>query len=137
MHRPTGSLSMGSFGGMSPTQPQGMIAPRSLMPASPPPMQATAPVARPAQSSTSTASKGAANFDDLWNMSLGGSAASAAAKPAPGGKSMKDLEKEKAQATIWGGGAQSQSQSQWGNFGGSTTTSSSAAPSGGADDLLL
>lgn len=76
------------------------------------------------------------NFDDLWSMSLG-----APAKPAsnnasaPSRKSIKDLEREKAQAGIWGGGngkpAGAPAQAGYNNFG------SGGGGSGGGDDLLL
>ncbi|EEB89868.1 hypothetical protein MPER_11990 [Moniliophthora perniciosa FA553] len=44
-------------------------------------------------------SKPSANFDDLWTMSLGSSKPST---PVGAGKSIKDLEKEKASAGLWG-----------------------------------
>ena len=65
-------------------------------------------------------------------------------KPAAGGvgmgaqKSMKDLEKEKAQASIWGGAGQKPA-SGFGAFGGAPA-SSAAPPSSsgnGLDDLLF
>ncbi|KAJ1303294.1 hypothetical protein OPQ81_011491 [Rhizoctonia solani] len=89
---------------------------------------------------TSTASAGAtkssANFDDLWNMSLG---SSTAAKPAANvgsntGKSIKDLEREKAQAKIWGGGGQASNASSFGNF---SSGGGGAANGGGGSDLLF
>ncbi|KAH7337018.1 hypothetical protein B0J17DRAFT_665880 [Rhizoctonia solani] len=90
---------------------------------------------------TSTASgsaaKSSANFDDLWNMSLG---TSATAKPtantgASTGKSIKDLEREKAQANIWGGGGQtSNPASGFGNF---SSGGGGAASGGGGGDLLF
>jgi len=87
------------------------------------------PTAAPAKSS---------NFDDLWSMSLG-SGGSSSAKPgaATAGKSIKDLEKEKALAGIWG--AQQKSvggvapPAIFGVFGNAVPPSSS----GGGDDLLL
>jgi epsin len=97
--------------------------------------------------------KPSSNFDDLWSMSLGSSTGN---KPAAGGtganKSIKDLEKEKAQAGIWGSGQQSQQQKPgggamgatgaFGQFGsgsfvGSGAATSSSASAGGGDDLLL
>lgn len=92
-------------------------------------------------------------FDDLWNLSRGpgtsaSSTAGGAAKNTSAGKSILELEREKAQAGIWGsnpalagnarkptlgGGPPGYSgSSSFGNFG-------SAAPpsSGGNDDLLL
>ncbi|KAH9480380.1 ENTH domain-containing protein [Psilocybe cubensis] len=79
-----------------------------------------------------------ANFDDLWSLSLGSTTTS---KPAAGtGKSIKDLEKEKAMAGLWGGQQQSGQAKPVGSaplpaFGGFGT----AAPpsSAGNDDLLL
>lgn len=91
------------------------------------------PAAAPAKSS-------GGNFDDLWSMSLGTSAKSAAAVTGPA-KSMKDLEKEKASAGIWGSSMQPQQGkppamgmglggSTMGGFGGASSNS------GGFDDLL-
>jgi len=83
-------------------------------------------------------------------MSLGSSTGN---KPAAAGiganKSIKDLEKEKAQAGIWGSGQQSQQQrpgamggtGAFGQFGSGSFVgsgpASSSASAGGADDLLL
>ena len=76
-----------------------------------------------------------ANFDDLWSMSLGGGNSSSA-KPvaATVGKSIKDLEKEKAQAGIWGGQqkAVGGAPPAFGGFGNAAPPSTS-----GGDDLLL
>ncbi|KAJ7258748.1 hypothetical protein B0H12DRAFT_1201785 [Mycena haematopus] len=88
---------------------------------------------------------GARSFDDLWSMSLGSSAAAKPANPgagAAGGKSIKDLEKEKATAGLWGSGSSGQQQKPatmgsgmmgmgMGGMGGGQTSSSS-----GLDDLL-
>lgn len=74
-----------------------------------------------------------ANFDDLWSMSLGsGSSSSAKSSTIIAGKSIKDLEKEKAQAGIWGGSQQKLVGDTFGGFGNAPPHS----PSGG-DDLLL
>ncbi|KZV92547.1 ENTH-domain-containing protein [Exidia glandulosa HHB12029] len=127
-HRATGSMSTGSMGvGMSMGGAFSAISPTS----------AARPVMSPSTSTTTAAKKPAANFDDLWSMSLGSSASkpSTPAGGAAAGKSIKDLEKEKAAAGIWGGQQQQkqqQQQSQWGNFGGS-----SSGGGGGGDDLLL
>ncbi|KAI0770624.1 hypothetical protein C8Q74DRAFT_1369761 [Fomes fomentarius] len=122
--------------------------------ASPPPMGAPlipsqgvlSPTSLPARASTTSPSattqqqKPAASFDDLWSMSLG-SASSAAGKSVAGApqKSMKDLEKEKAQAQIWGG-RKPPAGAAFNAFGSSTSTSN-AAPStssgNGLDDLLF
>lgn len=101
----------------------------------------TRPTSTPA-AVVSTAAKPSSNFDDLWSMSL----ASSTSRPAVGGgKSIKDLEKEKAQVGIWGsgqnaGGASGGAMSGFGNFGGSPLASSNTGgpgSSGGVDDLLL
>lgn len=122
--------------------------------ASPPPMGAPlipsqgvrSPTSLPARASTTSPSattqqqKPAASFDDLWSMSLG-SASSGAGKSVAGApqKSMKDLEKEKAQAQMWGG-RKPPAGAAFGAFGSSTSTSN-AAPStssgNGLDDLLF
>lgn len=103
---------------------------------------ATSPVATGTTSSAATKLGG--GFDDLWSMSLGSATGS---KPtsgaAAGAKSIRDLEKEKAQAGIWG--VQSQvrpaapASVPAGGFG---SFAKPLAPSGGgesagADDLLL
>ncbi|KAL4080776.1 hypothetical protein J3A83DRAFT_65434 [Scleroderma citrinum] len=87
--------------------------------------------------------KGLSGFDDLWSMSLGTSSSNSVGKQASTGKSIKDLEKEKAQAGIW---ASSQKPltgssmglgmgSSFGSFGPAKTGGPSS--SGGGDDLLL
>ncbi|CAL1713578.1 unnamed protein product [Somion occarium] len=80
-------------------------------------------------------------------MSLGATGGSSAAKtstpPPSQSKSIKDLEREKAQAGIWGGQGQNRPPvgANFGSFGGSTAgASSSAAPpssGNGIDDLLF
>ncbi|CAE6464804.1 unnamed protein product [Rhizoctonia solani] len=90
-----------------------------------------------ASTASGGAAKSSANFDDLWNMSLG---TSATAKPAPNasastGKSIKDLEREKAQANIWGGG--SQTSNPTGRFGNFSSGGGGAASGGGGGDLLF
>ena len=86
-----------------------------------------------------------ANFDDLWSMSLGGGgggslSSSAKLGATTAGKSIKDLEKEKAQAVIWGaqqkpvgGGAPIPAVFGGGGFGNAAPPSTSS----GDDDLLL
>ncbi|KAF8495706.1 hypothetical protein F5888DRAFT_1709405 [Russula emetica] len=97
----------------------------------------------PASASTKTGSAGG-GFDDLWSMSLGSVAAGKpAGGAAAGAKSIRDLEKEKAQAGIWG--AQSQMRSQapassataFGSFVKPMAPSSGGESTAGADDLLL
>ena len=96
-----------------------------------------------ASGSTKTGSTGG-GFDDLWSMSLGSAAASKSA--GVGTKSIRDLEKEKAQAGIWGAQSQmrpqaraSSSTAAAGAFGSfvKPMAPSSGGESAGADDLLL
>ena len=94
----------------------------------------TTPAAKPA---------GSGNFDDLFTMALGSSSASVKPQggaPAPA-KSIKDLEKEKAQAGIWGGQqTRPPMGAGFGSFGGATASSAAAPPSSsgnGIDDLLF
>ena len=91
--------------------------------------------ASPAPSSQiASQTKSSSGFDDLWTMSLG---SSSAANAAGGGKSIKDLEKEKASAGIWGSSHKSQASA--GAFGPLATSASSKAPTSdsGVDDLLF
>ncbi|KAF9533295.1 hypothetical protein CPB83DRAFT_846209 [Crepidotus variabilis] len=152
-HRPTSSLSTGSsqfsspmtaqpaqnmFGGGAPLRPTMGNSSLSSSAGGFKPATGTAPAA---------AKAGSVNFDDLWNMSLG---TSGQAKPAAGpsaGKSIKDLEKEKASAGLWGGQHQKQGSMGMGmGFGGAPQKPNNAfgsfgnAPppsTGGGDDLLL
>ena len=122
----------------------------SIMSSTPPPSQqggtrlASGP-AKPATTPHNPAKPAtAANFDDLWNLSLG--TTSTANKPntntAPA-KSMKDLEKEKSAAGIWGAMNQNQSRQPtmggglWGPSSTTATNTNTAKPSGGVDDLLF
>jgi len=88
---------------------------------------------------------GGGGFDDLWTMSLGSTAANKSSGNAAGAKSMRDLEKEKAQAGIWGSQYQTRapvaaaaaaSSSGFGSFV-KPAGSSGGMSSGGPDDLLL
>ncbi|KAF8606797.1 ENTH-domain-containing protein [Ceratobasidium sp. AG-I] len=148
-----------SFGGVS--QP---LAPTALGGARPPMQQSmsasagpnyfasAAPVMSPTTTNTGSqirtaavgaaanmgggAAKASGGFDDLWSMSLGSSSA-ASAKPAAGAgtnKTIKDLEREKAQATIWGSG---KAPASGGGFGGFSGSSGGGAASGGGGDLLF
>ncbi|KAI0718167.1 hypothetical protein C8T65DRAFT_639212 [Cerioporus squamosus] len=107
-----------------------------MSPASPPPRATTTSPGTGSQQQQ----KPAASFDDLWSMSLG-----SASKPAGGAggsqqKSMKDLEKEKAQAQIWGGSRPAAGGAGFGSFSGAPAASSaapSASAGNGLDDLLL
>ncbi|KAF8903085.1 hypothetical protein CPB84DRAFT_1845920 [Gymnopilus junonius] len=141
-HRQTQSFSVqsGQFGApLVPQQPQsqfGGIAP--MRPMSSVPVNTTRGAASPAPPKSS----GGGNFDDLWSLSLGSTSTSKPIGAATGGKSIKDLEKEKAMAGLWGGQQQSQGRpggaaqppSAFGAFGNGAPPSSSA---GGVDDLLL
>ncbi|KAI9573520.1 hypothetical protein HD554DRAFT_888790 [Boletus coccyginus] len=137
---------------ISPTPAQNALW-TSSQPLSPTPSTST-PVTR---TSTTTASnkaptsatvpgasaRGLSGFEDLWSMSLGGPSSSTTAKSTTAGKSIKDLEKERAQAGIW---ASSQKPSRatgaatsmglgnaFGNFG----PAKASETAGGGDDLLL
>lgn len=111
----------------------------------------TSPVstASPSLATTSTKKQGGAGaggFDDLWTMSLGSAAASKPGSGAGGSKSIRDLEKEKAQAGIWGAQNQSRRPATAGDGFGSFIKSAGPSSGGGgggsgapagADDLLL
>ena len=109
----------------------------------------TGAAGRPA-STQPAAAKPSANFDDLWSLSLGSSGPTKPAIGSANSKSIKDLEKEKALAGLWGGtrdpslantrGSGSASRPPamgggFGSFGGAGGTSSSSNT--GGDDLLL
>lgn len=99
---------------------------------------------KPTTSSTPANSGTSANFDDLWNISLGGTpmAKKPNTNPAPA-KSMKDLEKEKAAAGIWGATNQNQARQPtmggglWGSSNATASNMNTIKPSGGVDDLLF
>lgn len=137
-------------GVMSPLSPTsaagvgGRVAAQTTAPFSSVKSNTTAP-ARP--SSTSV------GFDDLWNMSLGSSKPTTPSASAGGTKSIKDLEKEKAQASIWGGVGGVGGAKPGGGFGGASSmgfgvgagtfgasninANASSGTSTGGDDLLL
>ena len=88
--------------------------------------------------------KPAASFDDLWSMSLSSTSGKPAGSAAPAAqqqKSIKDLEKEKAQAQMWGGAGQNRpGSSGFGAFGAPTSSATqpaSSASGNGLDDLLF
>ncbi|KAH8108517.1 hypothetical protein DFH11DRAFT_1747615 [Phellopilus nigrolimitatus] len=125
----------GSAPAMSPTSPPPMVRPTAT---------GTTSFSTPSTTSAGTQAKRASasvGFDDLWNMSLGSSGTpKRTASGAGGAKSMKDLEKEKVQASIWGGGGQHKSSASMGmgsGLGGLGSTAGTSASSAGADDLLL
>ncbi|KAH9932729.1 ENTH-domain-containing protein [Epithele typhae] len=121
----------------------GMMQP---MVASPPPMMGAplmgqgvmTPMSPPSRTTATTPGTGAqqpknsANFDDLWSMSLGSGPKPAAIAPGAQ-KSMKALEKEKAQASFWGG----QQQPGAGAFGGAASAAPPKQAGNGFDDLLF
>ena len=108
-----------------------------MSPTSPPPRATTTSPGIASQSQ----SKPAASFDDLWSMSLGSASKPAGGAGTPQQKSMKDLEKEKVQAQIWGGNRPpAGAGSGFGSFSGAPAASSAAPPSSsgnGLDDLLF
>ncbi len=164
MHRPTGSIGQQNiFGGatatttMKPT-PMGTMGGASTMVPTPMLGNTPSPVpTTPGQQQQQQQKKPAAGggFDDLWNMSLatsgkGGSSGQQQQQQQQQGqgKSIKDLEKEKSMAGLWGstgtqarpnaagGGNGSMSGAGFGNFGGSAAGGGGAS-AGQGDDLLL
>ncbi|KAF9265204.1 ENTH-domain-containing protein [Marasmius fiardii PR-910] len=140
MHRSNTSMSGSSqfSSPMQPTSPTGISPMRPSMTPATSTTSAKSPTTGGA--SSKPASGASANFDDLWSMSLGSS------KPPSGpttGKSMKDLEKEKSMAGLWGGAGAGAakppmgSMDTFGAFGGSSTGAGNTSSSGGGDDLLL
>ncbi|KAG2131770.1 hypothetical protein DEU56DRAFT_813207 [Suillus clintonianus] len=100
------------------------------------------PAAAPPKASPASPPKSSSNFEDLWSMSLGTSSTTPTVKSGSTGKSIKDLEKEKAQAGIWASsqkpGAAQMGMGGFGNFGGiGTSGGASFASASGGDDLLL
>lgn len=115
-----------------------------LSPSNAPQNAAAAPASTPSPivrsnvtspSPSGAAAKPSGNFDDLWTMSLG-SSNTPAGNTAAGVKSIKDLEKEKANAAIWGQKT-TQKPAQFGDFGGFGGSTGNASASAGGDDLLL
>jgi len=101
------------------------------------------PVTTGTTSTTAGSSKlsGAGGFDDLWTMSLGSTAAGKPSGNSASGKSIRDLEKEKAHTGIWGSRppvapAPAASSSGFGSFV-KPAAPSGGMSSGGPDDLLL
>ncbi|KAI0261974.1 hypothetical protein BC834DRAFT_893487 [Gloeopeniophorella convolvens] len=118
-----------------------VLSPTSQARPSSTPVMTPGVAARSAATSPPTAApKTGGGFDDLWSMSLGSSTTKSAA-PASGTKSIRDLEREKAQAGIWGAQKPAQGRAQAGAFGAFGAVQpgggASASASGGADDLLL
>ncbi|KAH6912582.1 epsin-3 [Coprinopsis sp. MPI-PUGE-AT-0042] len=132
-HRPNPSLSgqQSLFGGAPVAQAQSQPMFGGVQPMAPSSMSsfgasAARPGSTPAISTPAAKPANSANFDDLWNLSLGTTSKPANASTG-GAKSIQALQKEKAMANIWGsGGAQKPAGS-----------SNAGASSGGNDDLLL
>lgn len=126
------SAGMASFGGLAPKSPPPMGMQMNTAMAPTTSVFASSNAGR--QSQTKPASS-AGGFDDLWNLSLGTSKPSTPANNAAGKKSIKDLEKEKTQASIWGS-AGSGSLGSHGPSAGATSAPAQSSSSG-FDDLLL
>ncbi|KAI0076762.1 ENTH-domain-containing protein [Panus rudis PR-1116 ss-1] len=135
---------MGNSVTVSFSQRPASIAP-ALQPTRSTPVTTTPSMNRTASQPQPAKSTSAGGFDDLWKMGLSATGGSSAAKtsgpPPTQSKSIKDLEREKAQAGIWG---QAQNKppmgAPLGSFGSSTSTSNAAPPSSsgnGIDDLLF
>ena len=93
------------------------------------PMKPATPV--PAASVAPAKATSGGGFDDLWSMSLGGSKPSTPAPGSTAGKTIQDLQREKASRAFWSAGTSTHKPGS-GSIGGGQF----AAPSG-ADDLLL
>ena len=79
-------------------------------------------------------------FDDLWSMSHGSAATNRLSASAGAGKSIWDLEKEKAQAGIWGAQSQARPPAMGGFWSFASNANAGSGGGGapdGADDLLL
>ena len=93
----------------------------------------SAPTNRP---SLTPATKSSSNFDDLWSLSLGSTTAKPSAGGGASGKSIKDLEKEKTMAGLWGSGGQQQRPGV-GHVAMASQPTAFGSATGGTDDLLL
>ena len=93
------------------------------------PMKPATPATPNPAAATKVASGG--GFDDLWTMSLGGSKPSTPVADSTTGKTIQDLQREKASQAFWAAGTGTQKPGSASIGGGQF-----AAPSG-ADDLLL
>ncbi|KAI0785106.1 hypothetical protein C8Q75DRAFT_776004 [Abortiporus biennis] len=131
---------------MTPTSANPMFSNSAVMTPSAFPSRSTpgiTPAQRPASAAAAKPTSSGGGFEDLWTMSLGSAGGSASKAPAAGpAKSMKDLEKEKAQANIWGAGQpKSPLGAGFGSFGNAsgatTSTAAPAAASNPLDDLLF
>ncbi|KAG8214667.1 hypothetical protein J3R82DRAFT_9745, partial [Butyriboletus roseoflavus] len=87
-----------------------------------------------------TSAKGLSGFEDLWSMSLGTpSSSGTTVKSATVGRSIKDLEKERAQAGIWASSQKPGAATSFGigNTFGNFGPAKAGETTGGGDDLLL
>ncbi|KAF9464153.1 hypothetical protein BDZ94DRAFT_1216949 [Collybia nuda] len=140
-HRSTQSISAQppQYASMMQSQPQGLFGgpmkPTSPINSSFPPATRQGPAVPSTQAKPAAPAAGA-NFDDLWSLSLGTSASKpATATTSSAGKSIKDLEKEKAMAGLWGGQKPSGGPNAGVGVGGFGSFNNST--SNGGDDLLL
>ncbi|KAG6909291.1 hypothetical protein DXG01_001235 [Tephrocybe rancida] len=123
MHRPSQSLSSPVSFSAAPMQAQSLFGGAPLAPA-------PAPTVAPASAKPAS---GAGAFDDLWSMSMGGSSKPTAASGQ--GKSIKDLEREKATAGLWGGQKPAAAPAKMG-MGMGMAAQPAVAPSSGDDWML-
>jgi hypothetical protein len=112
------SMGYGMGGGTMPSRTPTFAPMKPATPASP----------VPAASAKATNGGG---FDDLWTMSLGGSKPSTPAAGSNTGKTIQDLQREKASQVFWGAGTSTHRPGSASIGGGQSAASS------GADDLLL
>ncbi|KAG6850212.1 hypothetical protein H0H93_016391 [Arthromyces matolae] len=131
MHRPTQSISSQPQFSAAPIQAQPLFGGAPLAPSLT--AQAPAPVPAATPAATKSSSLGGGAFDDLWSMSLG--ASNKPTTTAGQNKSIKDLEKEKTMAGLWG----NQPKSSYGAGGAKPATGGSQPPaaSSSADDWML
>lgn len=140
IHRSTPSMSSQPPQYSTPLQPQNFFG-SGATPLSPTNASFTSASTRPGTTpvaQTKSTPVASANFDDLWSLSLGTGATKSPSANSGTGKSIKDLEREKAMAGLWGGqkptgGLNSgtgpgANANAFGSFGNSSS---------GGDDLLL
>ncbi|KAG6377171.1 hypothetical protein JVT61DRAFT_1223 [Boletus reticuloceps] len=119
------------------------LSPATSTPVTRTPIAAASNKAPASGAAPSVPSKGLSGFEDLWSMSLGGSSSSTTAKSTTAGKSIKDLEKERAHAGIWaisqkpGGATGPATNMGLGNAFGNFGPAKAGETTGGGDDLLL
>jgi epsin len=94
------------------------------------PMKPATPAATTVSAVPAKATSGG-GFDDLWTMSLGGSKPSTPVAGSTTGKTIQDIQREKASQAFWGAGTGVRKP------GSGSTGGGAFAASSGADDLLL